>query len=195
MKPAQWVEMTIKKEHMKRRFTPVKWIKPNRQRRYLTGFTLIELLIVVAIIGILSTVVILQVSGAKKKAILAMTQQQGTETYKAAEMFLALGGDISSIKDKNGDGYMDDEDAQQFVDDSGTPFLNKAPAAPQGSTSPKWIFRDYAYWKGQTPGKLNRVTWRLNMPTGSQYYFYSCYIGDVYLRNDSPGCHYPGTIE
>lgn len=52
----------------KKAFTPVKWAMPNRQGRYLTGFTLIELLITISIIGILATVVILNLSGARYRS-------------------------------------------------------------------------------------------------------------------------------
>lgn len=43
--------------HDKKGFTPIKWVLPNRRRRYLTGFTLIEMVVVIGLVAILSAVV------------------------------------------------------------------------------------------------------------------------------------------
>lgn len=63
------------------------------------AFTLIELLIVVAIIGILATVVILNVAGARAKAAQARAKDDTNTVFKAVQTCIADGGT------KNASGY------------------------------------------------------------------------------------------
>jgi len=55
------------------------------------GFTLIELLIVVAIIGLLATIVLVAVTRARKKANATQAKAHITEISKALDMYVANG--------------------------------------------------------------------------------------------------------
>ena len=66
----------------RRAFTPVK-----SGKHYLTGFTLVELLVVVAIIGILATVVVISYSGAQKKARDARRQSDMSTIEQALNLY------------------------------------------------------------------------------------------------------------
>lgn len=56
------------------------------------GFTLIELLVVIAIIAILSTIVLMSLSGAKKRAVNAKVMAEMREMGKQAELFYLQNG-------------------------------------------------------------------------------------------------------
>ena len=68
-------------------FTPLNSAVPTARRRYLTGFTLIELLIVVAIIGILATIVIINLTGAKARSNDARRKSDVASIKKAVDAF------------------------------------------------------------------------------------------------------------
>ena len=111
-------------------FAPIKSGKDGRLKPYLTGFTLIELLIVVAIIGILATVVILNVSGAREKAVSVKIKSDLNEVLKAGQLHLASGNSVSNFTEQSLPMLMEDSDVNQFVDESGTSFLEIAPRSP-----------------------------------------------------------------
>lgn len=56
------------------------------------GFTLLELLIVIAIIGVLSTVVIGSISTAKEKAYIARTLEEFNSIHQALELYASDNG-------------------------------------------------------------------------------------------------------
>lgn len=62
--------------------------KPARSRKkFLTGFTLIELLLVIAIIGILSSIISASLSTARAKGADTKTRSQLTSLKQAAEIY------------------------------------------------------------------------------------------------------------
>ena len=72
---------------MKKAFTSVKLSTCKRSSLYLTGFTLIEILIVVAIIGILSVFVIINVTNSKYRANYSKTMADMDSISKAVLLF------------------------------------------------------------------------------------------------------------
>jgi prepilin-type N-terminal cleavage/methylation domain-containing protein len=70
------------------------------KRKYNKGFTLIELLIVIAIIGILASVVLVSLSSARDKARIANFKSQIASMQAAA--IIACDGDVAAITDISG---------------------------------------------------------------------------------------------
>lgn len=68
-------------------FTLVKFNKVGKSKAYLTGFTLVEILIVVAIIGILATIVSLNVINAQEKSKVTKTITQIDTIKKAVRLY------------------------------------------------------------------------------------------------------------
>ena len=68
-------------------FTPVKSATPTARKRYLTGFTLIELLVVCAIIAVLATVVIVNLTGAKENSKVTSAVSLLNTVRKASELY------------------------------------------------------------------------------------------------------------
>ncbi len=62
------------------------------------GFTLIEILVVVAIIGILSSVVIVSLSSTKKKGAVAFVKKSMSEIRTQANLYYAVNGDYGTAQ-------------------------------------------------------------------------------------------------
>jgi prepilin-type N-terminal cleavage/methylation domain-containing protein len=71
----------------KKAFTQFKSAMSTTKRRYLRGFTLIELLVVCAIIGVLATVVIINLMGAKSKSRYARVVSDMTNIATAVRAY------------------------------------------------------------------------------------------------------------
>lgn len=61
------------------------------------GFTLIELLVVIAIIGILATIIIINVASARGKAVNAKVSSDLSEAARIASVCLAEGGTVIAV--------------------------------------------------------------------------------------------------
>lgn len=125
-----------------------------RQAHGLKGFTLIELLVVIAIIAILSTVVIVNVTGARAKAQDAKIKSDVATVDRAVMAYTSLNGSISPLgcwtgitmyypfgtTDYNCLSYttMGSQDVAQLVDDSAKPFLQTAPVHPDPTRRYYW---------------------------------------------------------
>lgn len=130
------------------------------------GFTLIELLIVVAIIGILATVVILNVANARQKAQTAKAKEDTNQVLKAVMACTADGGTI--IATKADDGYADFTAAKghAICENSEANVTSNYPA---GTPSDKWEYElkldddpagriDAATNVATVDGKLEKIT-------------------------------------
>lgn len=78
------------------------WPKKNIKPKNLGGFTLIELLIVIAIIGILATVVVVKLVDAKGKAKDAAIMKSANALMKLAQSYSVASGDYNSWKTGSG---------------------------------------------------------------------------------------------
>ena len=82
------------KNKNKKAFTPLNSAMPTAQRRYLTGFTLIELLVVCAIIGVLATIVILNLMGAKSRSRYAKVVSDMTAISTAVKAYSSWNNNV-----------------------------------------------------------------------------------------------------
>ncbi len=101
------------------------------------AFTLIELLVVIAIIGILATVVILNVSKARAKAADAKIKSDIGTLARAVDIHLMYYNAIPQwIQTNKNSSYtpLSDGEVSSFVDDS-VPLMAKAPIHPLNGSS------------------------------------------------------------
>lgn len=83
-------------------FTLVKSGKAGKPKTYLTGFTIIELLVVVAIIGVLATIVVINVKKNIAKSTYATTYADMTAIAKSVNLYTT---EHNGVKPKEWSGY------------------------------------------------------------------------------------------
>ncbi|MBD3244570.1 MAG: prepilin-type N-terminal cleavage/methylation domain-containing protein [Candidatus Moranbacteria bacterium] len=92
------------------------------------GFTLIEMMIVVAIIGLLATIVIVVVAGARKKANATTAKAHMAQISKALDLYVANGCDTTQLVHlQYGISIKGDTTC------GGEVFMQKIPSPPAGS--------------------------------------------------------------
>jgi len=113
------------------------------------GFTLIEVLTTIAIIGVLATVVLVAISGAKEKAEVAKAQNGINDLYNAIQQLAADTGewpDHKNVDESEGGsptneildlscatcGLLTDDISQGYIGWSG-PYLSELPVDPWGN--------------------------------------------------------------
>ncbi len=125
------------------------------------GFTLIELLIVIAIIGILSSMILVSLSGAKKRARDSQRASDVDQIYNALNAYYTQHGCLpmtSAYGESNLGGW--DYSSQgrflNFLADSGTiPIVPLDPVnnmTGDGSPSGTYAYRYYCYISGSNQG-------------------------------------------
>lgn len=122
--------------------------KNRRQSKSLTGFTLIELLIVIAIIGLLSSVVLASLNSARKKARDARRISDFKQIMLALEMFYDAENSYPQVSGAGNwiDVYnrlidcLENKNQCGFVASNYTPAISKVPQDPLGTT------RTYYYY-------------------------------------------------
>ncbi|HOY56387.1 MAG TPA: prepilin-type N-terminal cleavage/methylation domain-containing protein [bacterium] len=108
------------------------------------GFTLIELLIVIAIMGLLATVVIVSLNSTKVKAKDAKRKTEFSQITKAMELYYDRHGYYPPNKSGTVSPYVDNfaNMAQILVDEG---YLSNVPISPCGTTC-SYINGGYAYY-------------------------------------------------
>ena len=159
----------------------------NSHKKNNSGFTLIEMLVVVAIIGILATVVLFSVGRARKRAIAVQMKAHMEELMKAAMMAEVDGCTYLQIL-TNGCARCS---GGPF---SGTVYIEKVPRAPKKQSG------EYQYYLAYD-GSLHYISNNnsevaaQNINLDTDYYFRACYFGDhsnFYCKNGSCYCNIDG---
>ena len=143
------------------------------------GFTLIELLVVVAIIGILATVVVVNLSSSQNKARNARIQTDLEQISNAAEIILTDAGEFSEcsagLANKTTAVYLNDTLIANFKEgrtgSCGTQLMTKAPVNPANNTS-------FFQWSSSaTGGKYIIYTPSADTFTATNKVWYYCKTG------------------
>jgi prepilin-type N-terminal cleavage/methylation domain-containing protein len=119
------------------------------------GFTLIELLVVISIIGLLASVVLVSLNGARNKARYSRVLADMAQIGKAAEMY----------NTSSANGYPVDV-GQGAMPSELAPYLSKWPTPP----CPNWTYD----WENWVNGNSVYIRTTLRRPDISALYFY-CY--------------------
>lgn len=114
-------------------------------KNFARGFTLIELLIVVAIIGILTTIVTANFVGVRQRARDATRKSDIRQIQSALELYRSDNGaypiNLSTFRLNDTPCTSSDE----FASDEGTVYMKKIPCDPLGSSSSVYYDGNYFY--------------------------------------------------
>lgn len=136
----------------------------NRQKN---GFTLIELLVVISIIGVLSSIALTSLNGARLKAKDAKRLTEVSQIKSALEQYYVSKGVYPEESSVNGDVEWSYEDGGAFLEALATEgyFSSHAPLDPINNST-------YTYGYYKYTGDLycgNMIVLTANMETNTQY--------------------------
>ncbi len=128
-----------------------------------SGFTLIELLIVIAIIGVLSSIVLTNINSARAKSRDAKVKQEFNSVKTALTLYYDKYNRYPNEVSVNSNPWVDNFNsmAQQLVSEG---FLAGIPVAPQNHT-----YNYYNYLSGSAPGAILVTTLESAAPSTVGY--------------------------
>lgn len=126
-------------------------INKKHYKRSQPGFTLIELLVVISIIGLLASIVLVALNGARVKARDAKRVADLRQIVTALELYNNDNGYYPSVPcgwDCNGYAYSFDSTTWTALQTALAPYLNKLPVDPVNSACAPWVDGCYSYTYG-----------------------------------------------
>lgn len=117
----------------------------EKARLYKSGFTLIELLVVISIIGVLSTIAMISLSGARAKARDARRLSDMEQIRNALELYKLDHGEYPEENSSGGDWEISHEDGGAFIEalKAGGYFPNGTPLDPVNSNGKYFYYYVY----------------------------------------------------